>query len=328
MGSDRAGQIVGYSLFAHCGTMSPPVIRHRRPRETSSAARFQERNVRPLSVNISTLRRLRRLIYLLIGPTTLAALTYTWWRAWQADLRGAAVGAALTLLTLGAGQAWAATLRVGATLVRAQRRGRLAQDRLDRLDAGLAGVAATASDARRRCEHAGGQLETRLAEQTRRLAERFDSLLTRVETFSKLHDEQADRLERRLSSLETAVRRGTLAMDHARIDDRDWSDEGVPPGERTVAAYHQLVHATHSGDSIGGAAPGGLSDDERSLKHALRQEFASFIHLHDYASALTKGDEIVRLFPGSAVAADFQRVRPHLLRRLQRATEVGGGQRR
>ena len=126
------------------------------------------------------------------------------------------------------------------------------------------------------------------------------------------HEDQAERLERRVNSLETALRRAMPTADMAMIDDHDWAASDSPPGERTVAAYQHLITQDASADTVSGAAV--LAE-----KRQLRTEFAGLIHRGDYAGALVKGDEIVDRFPESTAARDFRRVRPHLLRRIHLA---------
>ncbi len=47
----------------------------------------------------------------------------------------------------------------------------------------------------------------------------------------------------------------------------------------------------------------------------LRDSFAESVRIGDFTTALSKGDEIVELFPESRMAADFQSLRSHLERR-------------
>jgi len=270
-------------------------------------------------------RKLRRLISVLVGVCVLAGLAYTWRAAWQADVFRAAIGAASTLAVLSAGAIWAASLRLAMALLGTQRRlGRLERrlasildihaehgERLNELARGL-------DETRRDQGRTAQNLAARIEENDGRLQRRLQSLLARLETFSRLHDDQAERLERRVAALESAVRRGVAAADAARIDDgsvADWAAADSPPGERTVAAYQHLVTQESGGDSPQ-RRPG---IDASAERNRLRHEFARLIHGRDYVAALAKGDEIVDRFPDSNAATDFRRVRPHLIRRIELA---------
>ena len=273
-------------------------------------------------------RKLRRLISVLVGACALAGLVYTWRAAWQADVFRAVIGAAATLAVLSAGAIWAASLRLGMTMLRTQRHlGRLERrlasildihaehgGRLNKLAAGL-------DETRRGQERSAQDLTARIEENGGRVERRLQSLLARLETFSGLHDDQAERLERRVAALESAVRRGAAAADAATIDDgsvADWAAADSPPGERTVAAYEHLVVQESGGDSPQRAT----ATDASAERNRLRHEFARLIHSQDYVAALAKGDEIVERFPDSNAATDFRRVRPHLIRRIQLAASA------
>lgn len=264
------------------------------------------------------LRRMRRLTYAVVGPAVAVGLGFTWRAAWHGDVVQAVVGAAATLAMLGAGVMWGAALRAGLATIRTGRRlerleryfGTMVniqlkhQDRLEELADGL-------EESRLQATQTGRDLETKLDQSRRRLTERLDGLLARVGTYSKLHDDQAERLEQRIAALESAVRRGAAVRDVHTFEDRDWAVQDTPPGERTVAAYRQLVEQ-------GAAADGGTAD-ESAERRALRQEFAGFIHRRDYVKALSAGDQIVERFPHSTAASDFRRVKPHLVRRIELA---------
>lgn len=272
-------------------------------------------------VTLWWLRRVRRLTFAVVGVPVGAALVYTWWSAWRADLVGAVVGAALALAVLVVGLLYSAWLRLGIAVLRGERKAK----RLERqMEAG--------ADVRRRQDQRLGQVEADLgqqqeqnrqqADQTARLAEQNEAhrrqveqqvagMNARVDTFCKLSGEQLERLDRRVARTEQAVRRAAEPADAVRISDSHWADEDTPPGERTVAAFQHLVGQTEAG---GKDAAGSTAAAER---RRLSQEFASLIHRRDYVAALAKGDEIANRFPDSAAAADFQRVRPHLVRRIQ-----------
>jgi hypothetical protein len=273
------------------------------------------------AVRVTTvwLRDMRRLSHVVIGAAVVAGLAYTWRAAWYGEIASAAGGAAATLAVLGAGVLWGVGLRAGLAAVRGQRRLDRIERRLDHVaDAQLESqqhvvrLAAQVDRCRRETEDGDRQLQARLEEVQSRLTQRHQGLLTRIETFSKLHDEQAERLERRVSALESAVQRATAPADREPIEDRDWAVEDTPPGERTVAAYTHLVDDGASGDGLEDAR-------ESALRRALRLEFASLIHRRDYVAALAKGDEILERFSGTQAAADFRRVRPHLIRRIELA---------
>ena len=265
------------------------------------------------------LRRMRWLTYAVVGAGVVVGLGLTWQSAWHGDVVRAAAGSAATLAILGAGVLWGAALRAAVATIRTE--GRLErlerrldviivvhaehQDRLHELADDLEETRLQATDTSR-------DVQAKLDQGARRFTERIEGLSARVETYSKLHDDQAERLERRVAALEAAGRRSVAVADVHTFEDRDWAVEESPPGERTVAAYRQLVDQDAPAD-------GGTGADESAERHTLRQEFAGFIHRRDYVSALATGDEIVRRFPGSGAASDFHRVRPHLVRRIELA---------
>ncbi|HEY3241971.1 MAG TPA: hypothetical protein VGM03_01350 [Phycisphaerae bacterium] len=55
---------------------------------------------------------------------------------------------------------------------------------------------------------------------------------------------------------------------------------------------------------------------DRDLSNRLRQRFGDQVRAGDYAGALDTGIEMLRAFPGSALAREFQSIRPHLEARL------------
>ncbi|UCF33096.1 MAG: hypothetical protein JSV78_12260 [Phycisphaerales bacterium] len=65
-----------------------------------------------------------------------------------------------------------------------------------------------------------------------------------------------------------------------------------------------------------------LGDLERRTARRLREAFNEDVRREDYAGALETGTEILRLLPKSSIAADFERIRPHLLRRVERASQA------
>jgi hypothetical protein len=65
-----------------------------------------------------------------------------------------------------------------------------------------------------------------------------------------------------------------------------------------------------------------LRDLERRTGRRLREAFNENVRCEDYAGALATGTEILRLLPNSSIAADFERIRPHLLRRVERAVQA------
>lgn len=265
------------------------------------------------------LRGMRRLAYVFVTAAVLAGLVFTWRAAFRADVARAVLGAAATLGMLVAGVLWMASLRVGVALFRVRRRFDRLERRLsslfaERLEDGRRVQALTGrlDEVRRQLDSAVDDLAARTQADTRRVVERLEGTVARVETFSGLYDDQAERLERRVSVLESALRRGAASADAAVIEDRGWSLPDAPPGERTVAAYHHLVGQETSEDSPAG-------EDHEAEKRRLRADFAALIHRRDYAAALVKGDELTRRFADSSAAADFRRVRPHLVRRIQLA---------
>jgi hypothetical protein len=267
-------------------------------------------------------RKLRALTQALVGVCAVVGLAYTWRAAWQADVLRAAIGAAATLAVLTAGTVWAGTLRVALAFLRTQRR--LA--RLERRLSAILGAQAAhgthlleladgLAEVRQERERTAADLAARIEENDRRLGRTVEGLRARLETFSKLHDDQAERLERRVAALEAASSRHAGAADAAELDDgsvAEWAVPDSPPGERTVVAYRHLVEQDGSGDSVAGA-------EFASAKRRLREEFAGLVYRQEYAAALAKGDELANRFPDSTAAADFRRVRPHLVRRIQLA---------
>jgi hypothetical protein len=65
-----------------------------------------------------------------------------------------------------------------------------------------------------------------------------------------------------------------------------------------------------------------LRDLERRTARRLREAFNEDVRREDYAGALETGTEILRLLPKSSIAADFERIRPHLLRRVERVSQA------
>ncbi len=276
-------------------------------------------------MNLGWLRKVRRLTHVLIVAGVLTGLVVTWRAAIQADVLRAAIGAAATLGVLCSGTLWLASIRVGLALVRSLRR-------CDRLGRRLLGAEEAYAAQQQRLDNLTDELSTaceasrqeakeladRVDQSHRRVIERVEGVVARVETFSKLHDGQAERLERRVSALESALRRGAASPDVEKIDTRDWADSNAPPGERTVAAYRHLVEQEVPADTTAEA-------DVLAEKRKLRTDFAGLIHDKDYAAALAKGDELVTRFPESTAATDFRRVRPHLVRRIQLAKNAEPG---
>jgi hypothetical protein len=280
-------------------------------------------------VTTQWLRSLRRLTVVLVGVPVLVALFFTWRSAWRADVLGAAVGAGLTLGILGAGALMSAWQRLGMAIVRGQRRVERAERRLDALARVLETQATGLTVQQEELRAQADRVDRRVAdlaktdEQRAREAEqRLAGMDARIEAFCKLHDEQADRLDRRVSRLEAVAGRGTGPADAVRISESHWAADDSPPGERTVSAFEHLV--AEPGGTVAGASHDAATSAERQR---LRQEFASLIHQRDYAAALDKGDEIASRFPESSAAADFMRVRPHLVRkiRLLETAPAGGG---
>ena len=267
-------------------------------------------------VTLRWLRGVRRLMLLLIGAPVGIALAYTWRSAWRADVVGAGAGVLCT--------AW---LRLGMALLRDRRHLERLERRLDALSTNhrerLAHLVAEQERLRGQAE----QGERRLAElleqsreSDRQTQQRIASLQARIETFCKLHDDQADRLDRRIARLEGATRRAAGPADVVNIADSHWASEDTPPGERTVSAFQHLVG--QAGAAEADTAERGRATSERQQ---LALEFASLIHRRDYAAALAKGDEIAGRFPDSTAAADFRRVRPHLVRKIQLLETVPAG---
>jgi hypothetical protein len=58
----------------------------------------------------------------------------------------------------------------------------------------------------------------------------------------------------------------------------------------------------------------------RSEMNRLRDDFAGFVRIGDYAAAIRTGERIVTLFPDSHLAEDFQSLRELLLQRTSSAT--------
>jgi len=273
-------------------------------------------------------RRLRRWMYVLLAACAVAGLTYTWEAAWQGNVVRALLGAASTFVILAGGALGTGLLQLAMVVLRSERR-------LERLERGLGGfrgglveqgerldgLAESVQQARALQEQAVDELAKQADERLGRVAARAEGISARLETFSNLHGEQSERLERRVAGLESAVRRQVAAADAAKIDDgfaAHWASAETPPGERTVAAYQHLVDHGAGGDSS--AMHGGV--DLATDKRRLREEFAGLIYRRDYAGALSKGDEIATRYPDSTAATDFRRVRPHLMRRIRLAGAV------
>ncbi len=54
----------------------------------------------------------------------------------------------------------------------------------------------------------------------------------------------------------------------------------------------------------------------KHVERTLRDNFARCVHEHDYAGALRIGEQICALFPGECISRDFERIKPHLTRRV------------
>ena len=54
----------------------------------------------------------------------------------------------------------------------------------------------------------------------------------------------------------------------------------------------------------------------KHVEHSLRERFAQHVKERNYAGALHVGDEICKLFPDHGIATEFERIRPHLTRRV------------
>jgi hypothetical protein len=54
----------------------------------------------------------------------------------------------------------------------------------------------------------------------------------------------------------------------------------------------------------------------------LRRQFGEQVRAGDYAGALATGDAILREFPDSAMAREYQNIRPHLQARLPGRSKV------
>ncbi len=61
----------------------------------------------------------------------------------------------------------------------------------------------------------------------------------------------------------------------------------------------------------------GLRAMSRTKAVQLREDFASRVRSRNYAAALTTGEQIAELFPGSALACEFKTLRPRLLERVE-----------
>jgi len=266
-------------------------------------------------------------IHFAVGAGVVAGLGYTWQAAWRGDVLAAVAGSAATLAFLTAGALWGMSLRLGVTLMRTRRQtARLERRQANAIDVKTANsqrhteLVAELNHTRRQLDRGDRELANRINDGQARLAQRLESLLTRMETFCNLRDDQLNRLERRMTELEASLRRGLAPPDVARLDGvigADWAAPDAPPGEGTMAAYQHLV------DSEPAAADGGRrAKGSNSEKRRLREEFARLIHERQYTEALAKGDELQRRFPNSTTASDFRRVRPHLVRRIELASRA------
>ncbi|MCP4248288.1 MAG: hypothetical protein GY778_14675 [bacterium] len=280
-----------------------------------------------LGVTTRWVRRLRGLMVLLVGTCAAVGLGFTWRAAWRGEVLDAALGAAATLAVLAAASLWSAALRLAPAVLRAQRRMVRLERRLGLLTDRYAGQGDRLAELAQRLhasEQTGERIRSQMIEKIDAiqagLGKRFEALLVRLETFAKLHDGQTERLDRRMAALEKAWQQGAGRPDAARLDEvmaADWASPEEPPGQRTVAAYQQLVEPGSSADPAVGQSV--ATADAISDKRRLRSEFAQLIHRRDYRGALAKGDEIDRRFPNSTAAVDFRRVRPHLARRIELA---------
>ncbi len=54
----------------------------------------------------------------------------------------------------------------------------------------------------------------------------------------------------------------------------------------------------------------------KHVEHSLRARFTQHVKERNYAGALHVGDEICKLFPDHSIATEFERIRPHLTRRV------------
>ncbi|MCH7813950.1 MAG: hypothetical protein IID40_08010, partial [Planctomycetes bacterium] len=265
-----------------------------------------------LGVTTRWVRRLRSLMVLLVATCALAGLAFIWRAAWRGEVLEAALGAAGTLAVLAAAALWAAVLRLAPTVLRTQRRMARLEHRLGLLTDLHAEQGDHLTELTHRLsasEHDSERLRSQMIEQVNAiqagLGNRFEALRVRLETFTKLHDGQTERLDQRMTALEKAWQQGAGRPDAARLDEvmaADWASPDEPPGQRTVAAYRQLVEPGSSADTAVGQSV--ATAEATSDKRRLRSEFAHLIHRQDYRGALATGDEIDRRFPNSTAAAD------------------------
>lgn len=240
------------------------------------------------------LRRVRRLTYGIIGIFAVLGLGLTWRAALSGRVAEALAGAVVTLCVLGTGMVWSVSVRLSLNLLRLRRR-------LVRLERRM-GVSTPRS---------GGQIK-RFRMGKGPVDARIGSLIARLERFCDVQEESADRIDRRVSTLESVVRHS--GEDALSLEETHWADEKEPPGERTLAAYQHLTGRGGLSDSLAGAT---LAHEGNDDKQAMRLEFAALVHRHEYHGALATGDELVNRYPESKAAADFRRVRPHLVRKIQ-----------
>lgn len=132
-----------------------------------------------------------------------------------------------------------------------------------------------------------------------------------------------DNLESRMASVEVTLDAFTEAPDLAPVDRH--KAEALVAARLDQDAFPRLIN---SGDeqtleergaevasSPATAGQRRLEQLARREMVRLRDEFAGFVRNGDYAAALATGERIVTLFPESELAAQFQSIREHLLRR-------------
>lgn len=249
-------------------------------------------NLAPISYE--WLRRVRRLTYGIIGIFAVLGLAMTWRAALNGRVVEALAGAVVTLCVLGTGMVWSVSVRLSLNLLRLRRR-------LIRLERRL-GISTSR----------GGQPIAKVRSGQGLADGRMAGLIARLERFCDVQEESANRMDRRVSTLESVGRHSS--GDALSLEETHWADEQDPPGQRTLAAYEHLTGRGGLSDSLAGVT---FSHEGQDDKQAMRLEFAALIHRHEYHGALATGDELVNRYPESKAASDFRRVRPHLVRKIQ-----------
>jgi hypothetical protein len=282
---------------------------------------------------VKTARQTQRTVYLVAGLYVAIGLVLTAYSAIAGQVVIALVGLMIVSLAMGASVLLLTTLRLG-------RRVSAMTDRLERIDGTLDRVEQALAN-------------TAAAESTTTTAEEIVDLTTigpgapGVLVGAVL---DRDRFPRLVATMDDAPHASSAAADassHKQPGDEPLTASFLKPRADAQLDRDDRVHkdamrrwriALREGDLsqcrevfsmlVDVAAPELVADLEAQIvglqgriEDRLRSEFAARISSCDYVGALATGDEICVLLPDSRIARDFERIRPHLTRRVERSAK-------